>query len=251
MQEERQKHASDAEKMKRKQAKIHEEAVKKQEDAEKVGARGTFTNGPLPFFSRNARLSGRGTNFPLLRHSGAWGLEEGRWVGREGVTRAQHEGGGCVWVCISGMKAFHPWFAVLCWTSQSVDDQMTHGAHTYPHVARSARPADGRGLDSMRSPLCTTCLPRAHLPDPPLRSSAHLLPLPPCGTEPLHARGPCPIAGIAHNSKPSRVPPLLPATAPLSLRPGRAWPTGSLTLSWPVLTHPAPSCPILARPDPS
>mmetsp|Transcript_12810 Transcript_12810/g.33988 ORF Transcript_12810/g.33988 Transcript_12810/m.33988 type:complete len:804 (+) Transcript_12810:279-2690(+) len=36
MEEERQKHASDAEKMKRKQAKIHEEAVRKQEDAEKI-----------------------------------------------------------------------------------------------------------------------------------------------------------------------------------------------------------------------
>lgn len=34
--EERQKHASDAEKMKRKQAKIQEEAAKTQEDAERV-----------------------------------------------------------------------------------------------------------------------------------------------------------------------------------------------------------------------
>jgi len=36
MEEERQKHATDAEKMKRKQAKIQEEAAKKQEDADKV-----------------------------------------------------------------------------------------------------------------------------------------------------------------------------------------------------------------------
>lgn len=36
MEEERQKHASDAEKMKRKQAKIQEEAARKQEVAEKV-----------------------------------------------------------------------------------------------------------------------------------------------------------------------------------------------------------------------
>jgi len=37
MMEERQRHESDAAKMARKQAKIYEESIKKQEDAEKVG----------------------------------------------------------------------------------------------------------------------------------------------------------------------------------------------------------------------
>eukprot|EP00967_Tisochrysis_lutea_P033930 scaffold40393_cov20-Tisochrysis_lutea.AAC.1 len=51
MEEERQKHASDAEKMKRKQAKIHEEAVRKQEDAEKV-----CVCVPVPVAKRQAKI---------------------------------------------------------------------------------------------------------------------------------------------------------------------------------------------------
>jgi hypothetical protein len=88
MEEERQKHASDAEKMKRKQAKIQEEAVRKQEDAEKVFGGGLRDERKC---AGNVGVWGVGK---AIRKAG--GCRKGVWLGKRGVESVGKRGVGGV-----------------------------------------------------------------------------------------------------------------------------------------------------------